>query len=69
VKFSPAGERPDGVVRTGLGLPSWPFAGVAGSSGISLTLLRLRSTASALSLTLPPLVQLTSPATVPFLLS
>src|SRR4051795_11422291 len=67
VTFSPAGERPDGVVRTGFapGAAGGAFgaggAGVATSSGTSVRLLRLRSTAVAFSFAWPPRLHATSP--------
>jgi len=55
---------PDAAAGAGA-LPAAGLAGVASSSGSSWTLLRLRSTARALSSTWPPRVQRTSPVRAP----
>src|SRR4051794_32000906 len=71
VNFSPAGGRPDGVVSAGFvpgaagGAPGVGGTGVATSSGITVALLRLRSTAEALKRALPPRLQARSPVRRP----
>ena len=73
VNLSPVGGSPEGVVSAGFAVavgfaPGAGLTGVAASSGIRVTLLRLRSTAAARNRTFPPLVHATSPASAPVLL-
>ena len=74
VNFSPAGGSPDSVLSTGLapGAAGGAFAGfgtgIATSSGMTVTLLRLRSTAVALNRPWPPLLHARSPVSSPVLL-
>ena len=65
VNFSPAGDRPDGVVSAGFGRLAVDGTGVATCSGMIVTLVRLRSFAVAVMRAVPPLAQAMSPATAP----
>src|SRR3954454_9836641 len=73
VIFSPEGDRPDGVVSTGFapGAAGGAFGagggGAATSSGTSVRLLRLRSTAEPFSFAWPPRLHATSPVSRPVL--
>src|SRR5690242_1012027 len=65
VNFSPAGDRPDGVVSAGFGRLAVDRTGVPTCSGMIVTLVRLRSFAVAVMRAVPPLEQAISPDTEP----
>ena len=68
VNFSPAGDRPDGVVSAGLACEAVDGTGVATLSGITVTFWSWRSLAVAVIRAAPPLTHLTSPNTPAVLL-
>src|SRR6185437_7287204 len=68
VNFSPAGDRPDGVVSAGFATGVFEATGVAAWSGITVTFWSWRSLALAVSRAVPPLTHLTSPTTPAVLL-
>ena len=69
VNFSPDGRQAGRRRQQRLAVGAVRPVGLAASSGSSWRLLRLRSTAWALSFTSPPFVHLTSPLTAPVSLS
>src|SRR5262245_48494548 len=65
VNFSPAGDKPDGVVSAGLGRFAVDGTGVPTCNGMIVTFVRLRSLAVAVIRAVPPLAHAMSPATAP----